>query len=334
METNLEGLAAELQTTDRTLRRAVAQGLLRAERPSPRKLDISLAEHVYLRQAWPLLSTLRDILRTEPTVSFAALFGSRARGDEQQWSDVDLLVALRDGADSRALARRLERRVSEHVQLVELGDALNTPLLLAEVVREGRVLVDRNAIWVQLTRRRGRIEQAAARERLRIDSEFKPDPREVVTVRTRHTGVVIRPFATKDRGAVIALWEAAGLTRPWNDPRKDIARKLRVQPEWFLVAIARGRIVGSVMAGYDGHRGWVNYLAVTLTSRRAGVGRALMAEVERVLREAGCPKINLQIRGTNQAAATFYESLGYTVDDVISLGRRLEHDTTGSPTSP
>ena len=116
-------------------------------------------------------------------------------------------------------------------------------------------------------------------------------------------------------------------SRPWNDPRKDIARKLRVQPEWFLIATAGEEVVGSVMAGYDGHRGWVNYLAVTPDSRRLGVGRTLMAEVERLLREAGCPKINLQIRSANRAAVSFYEALGYTADDVVSLGRRLEHDT-------
>jgi ribosomal protein S18 acetylase RimI-like enzyme len=138
----------------------------------------------------------------------------------------------------------------------------------------------------------------------------------------------IRPFAPADEAAVVALWEAAGLTRPWNDPHKDIARKLRVQPEWFLVAALDGEIVGTVMAGYDGHRGWINYLAVTSASRRTGVGRALMSEVERVLGEAGCPKVNMQIRGTNNAAVGFYRALGYTIDDVISLGRRLEHDST------
>ena len=137
---------------------------------------------------------------------------------------------------------------------------------------------------------------------------------------------MIRPFTADDEAAVVALWEAASLTRPWNDPSKDIARKLRVQPEWFLVATVDAAIVGSVMAGYDGHRGWVNYLAVKPAYRRFGVGRALMAEVERVLREAGCPKINVQIRGTNHAAAGFYEALGYVADDVLSLGRRLEHD--------
>ena len=138
--------------------------------------------------------------------------------------------------------------------------------------------------------------------------------------------IVIRPFAAGDEAAVIALWEAAGLTRPWNDPRKDIARKLRLQADWFLVAVVGGEIRGSVMAGYDGHRGSVNYLAVAPSARRAGLGRALMAEAERLLQEAGCPKINLQIRGTNHAAMGFYEALGYAADDVISLGRRLEHD--------
>ena len=149
-----------------------------------------------------------------------------------------------------------------------------------------------------------------------------------MTVHPDDAGLVVRPFAADDEAAVVALWEAADLTRPWNDPRKDIARKLRVQPEWFLVATVGDEIVGSVMAGYDGHRGWVNYLAVTPDSRRLGFGRALMAEVERVLREAGCPKVNLQIRSANGAAVSFYEALGYTADDVVSLGRRLEHDAS------
>jgi ribosomal protein S18 acetylase RimI-like enzyme len=140
--------------------------------------------------------------------------------------------------------------------------------------------------------------------------------------------LVIRSFDRGDEDAVISLWEAAGLTRPWNDPRKDIARKMTIQPESFLVAVLDGEVIGSVMAGYDGHRGWINYLAVTPSSRRAGVGRALMSEAERMLREAGCPKINLQVRGTNDSAVGFYEALGYTIDDVVSLGRRLEHDAT------
>ena len=147
-----------------------------------------------------------------------------------------------------------------------------------------------------------------------------------MSVPAEHPALVIRPFAESDEDAVVALWAAAGLTRPWNDPRKDIARKLTVQREWFLVATRQGEVVGSVMGGYDGHRGWVNYLAVAPDAGRRGVGRALMAAVELRLRAAGCPKINVQVRATNRSALGFYEALGYARDDVVSLGRRLEHD--------
>jgi ribosomal protein S18 acetylase RimI-like enzyme len=136
----------------------------------------------------------------------------------------------------------------------------------------------------------------------------------------------IRPFASVDEAAVLALWQACGLVKPQNDPRKDIARKLRVNPEWFLVAESGGRIVGAVMAGYEGHRGWINYLAVDPARRRAGLGRALMAEAERVLRSAGCPKINLQVRPENRDVVAFYEAIGFSVEGAISLGKRLERD--------
>src|SRR5262245_12210408 len=109
----------------------------------------------------------------------------------------------------------------------------------------------------------------------------------------------IRPYAPGDENAVVALWERAGLTRPWNDPRKDIRRKLQVRPDLFLVAEEDGVVVGTVIVGYDGHRGWINYLGVDPGRRRTGVGRALMAEAERLLRLEGCPKINLQVRTGN-----------------------------------
>jgi ribosomal protein S18 acetylase RimI-like enzyme len=136
----------------------------------------------------------------------------------------------------------------------------------------------------------------------------------------------IRPYAHADESAVIELWRACDLVRPWNDPRKDIARKLRVNPEWFLVAEQSARIVGTVMVGYDGHRGWVNYLAVEPARQRGGIGRALMAEAERVLCTVGCAKINLQVRRTNPGVIAFYERLGFATDDVVSLGKRLERD--------
>jgi ribosomal protein S18 acetylase RimI-like enzyme len=136
----------------------------------------------------------------------------------------------------------------------------------------------------------------------------------------------IRPFTPADTDAVVALWERCGLTRPWNDPRKDIRRKLAVRPDLFLVGELDGAIVGTVMAGYDGHRGWVNYLGVDPAVRRRGLGRALMAEAERHLRAAGCPKINLQVRTSNVEAIEFYRRIGFALDDVVSLGKRLEPD--------
>lgn len=140
------------------------------------------------------------------------------------------------------------------------------------------------------------------------------------------TATTIRPFSPADEASVIALWQSCGLVRPWNDPRKDIARKLRVNPEWFLVAEREGRVVASIMIGYEGHRGWINYLAVEPASRRLGLGRALMEEAERILRAAGCPKINLQIRTANAGMRAFYERIGFAADDVVSLGKRLERD--------
>lgn len=136
----------------------------------------------------------------------------------------------------------------------------------------------------------------------------------------------IRSFRAEDEAAVIALWQSAGLTRPWNDPARDIARKLRMQPEWFLIGLVADAIVASVMAGYDGHRGWVYYLAVAPEHRRRGYARALMERAEALLLEAGCPKVNLQVRGDNEEALGFYERLGYATEERVNLGKRLEPD--------
>ncbi len=137
---------------------------------------------------------------------------------------------------------------------------------------------------------------------------------------------VIRSYRVSDEAGVIALWGMCGLLRPQNDPHKDIARKLRVDPAWLLVAEDGGRVIGAVMAGYEGHRGWINYLAVEPARQRGGLGRELMTAAERLLRAAGCPKINLQVRPENQAAIAFYERLGFSVEGAISLGKRLETD--------
>ncbi|CAN7428726.1 GNAT family acetyltransferase [Rhizobacter sp. LjRoot28] len=136
----------------------------------------------------------------------------------------------------------------------------------------------------------------------------------------------LRPYADDDLEPVLALWEACGLTRPWNDPRKDIGRKLTVQPELFIVGTLQERVVATAMGGYDGHRGWVNYLAVEPACQRQGLGEAIMRRLETLLIERGCPKLNLQVRGSNQAALAFYARLGYRQDDVVSLGHRLIAD--------
>jgi ribosomal protein S18 acetylase RimI-like enzyme len=136
----------------------------------------------------------------------------------------------------------------------------------------------------------------------------------------------IRSYRVSDEEAVVTLWRACGLTRPWNDPYKDIARKLEVQRDLFLVGELEGRLVATVMAGFDGHRGWVNYLAVSPDCRGRGHGADLMKAVEAMLMERGCPKVNLLIRSTNKAVSDFYRRLGYSVDDVVALGKRLIPD--------
>lgn len=172
MLTALPELARELHTTDRTLRRAVDEGLVRGERVSPRKFEMPISERTYLRASWPVLRELRDAFRTEPSVRAAILFGSFARGDQHSKSDVDILVDREPGPGLRALARRLSDRLDRRVQLVALEDADSAPLLLAEVLRDGRVLVDRNGTWRRLLDRKPAVERRAARERRRVDAEF------------------------------------------------------------------------------------------------------------------------------------------------------------------
>lgn len=141
----------------------------------------------------------------------------------------------------------------------------------------------------------------------------------------------IRAFDEADGPAVIALWQACALTRPWNDPARDIMRKLSVQRELFLVGLCDGVLMASAMAGYDGHRGWINYLAVHPDWRRRRHGEALMHAVEQRLLALGCPKLNLQVRSANTQVLDFYRALGYLQDDVVSLGKRLIPDMPPSP---
>ena len=143
---------------------------------------------------------------------------------------------------------------------------------------------------------------------------------------TTNEKTTIRLFLDTDTDAIIALWQACELTRAWNNPEKDIQRKLAVDDDLFLVAESQGNIVGSVMGGYDGHRGWINYLAVDPGQRKRGLGKQLMLAVEQRLLDLGCPKINLQIRTGNEAVMEFYRAIGFTEDACVSFGKRLIPD--------
>ncbi|GAA1670824.1 GNAT family acetyltransferase [Microbacterium lacus] len=136
----------------------------------------------------------------------------------------------------------------------------------------------------------------------------------------------IRAFTLRDTESVIALWQATGLTRSWNNPHLDIQRKMTVQPELFLVAVDGHDIIGSVMAGYDGHRGWLYYLASDPQRRGQGIGRALVEAAEEALLEMGCPKVQLMVRPGNDEALGFYDTLGYERFSTTTTGKRLIAD--------
>ena len=137
----------------------------------------------------------------------------------------------------------------------------------------------------------------------------------------------LRPYQPTDKDELIALWRECGLLAPQNDPSKDIARKLKVDPDLFLVGVIENNIMASIMGGYEGHRGWVNYLAVKPSQQRKGLGQQLMQEIETLLKQKGCPKINLQVRTSNPSVIAFYEAIGYADDNVMSFGKRLEQDS-------
>ena len=141
--------------------------------------------------------------------------------------------------------------------------------------------------------------------------------------------MLIRQFTREDTDAVVELWRECGLLRPWNDPHSDVARKLASQPELFFVGTdadepgGAGMVVAAVMAGYDGRRGSINYLAVSPARQGQGLGAALLAHAEAALRALNCSKINLQVRPDNREVVGFYEKLGYEVYEVIDLGKRF-----------
>ncbi|HXZ07579.1 MAG TPA: GNAT family acetyltransferase [Paraburkholderia sp.] len=152
------------------------------------------------------------------------------------------------------------------------------------------------------------------------------------------TTLSIRRFDAADTDAVVALWQEAfpeyrDVTRPQRNPHLSIANKLAMQPELFFVAESQGRVVGTVLAGYDGHRGWLYSLAVDTAVRRQGIGKRLVDHAEAALTSLGCPKVNLQVLSSKTDIRGFYEALGYRVDEVVSLGKRLRA-TAAAATAP
>ena len=134
----------------------------------------------------------------------------------------------------------------------------------------------------------------------------------------------IRPYSESDQDSVVGLWrDVFPGPPPWNHPAADIRRKLALQRELFLVAVAGSDVVGTAMAGYDGHRGWVYYVGVSPEHRRQGIGTALMKSVEQALASMGCPKLNLQIRAGNEQVVSFYRKLGFEIEARVSMGKRL-----------
>lgn len=136
----------------------------------------------------------------------------------------------------------------------------------------------------------------------------------------------IRTYKPEDQESVVALWKACELTRPWNNPNEDISRKLAVQPKLFFVGELEDVLIASAMAGYDGHRGSVFYLAISPQYQGSGYGKQLMQHIETVLESMGCPKANILVRSSNQKVMEFYDSLGYSIDEVVSFGKRLIPD--------
>ena len=162
---SLRRVAVELGIPERTLRRAAAEGLVRGERVSARRFQVGLREEAYLRVHWPLLRGLRGALRTEPNVRLAVLFGSTAAGSDDERSDVEMLVVLNDSdvGELAELASRLSQRIDRDVQIVRLADAKASPVLMLDVIEQGRVLVDREDLWSGLQEGTARLRRLARR---------------------------------------------------------------------------------------------------------------------------------------------------------------------------
>ena len=139
-------------------------------------------------------------------------------------------------------------------------------------------------------------------------------------------GFTIDLYQAGDQDAIVELWQRCGLVVPWNNPLTDIARKMADSPDLFFTGRIDGKLVASCMAGYDGHRGWIYFLAVASSDQRKGFAAQLVAHVEAQLVELGCPKLELMVRDTNREVIEFYQAIGFNLDPVRVLSKRLLQD--------
>lgn len=137
---------------------------------------------------------------------------------------------------------------------------------------------------------------------------------------------IIRTFRSDDELDVINLWRQCGLIVPWNNPETDIQRKLSTSPNLFYIGVLDDELIASCMAGYDGHRGWIYFLAVKSAYQRKGFASSLLDHAESELIKLGCPKVELMVRKTNENVISFYQSAGYDIDPVMVLSKRLTED--------
>jgi len=141
---------------------------------------------------------------------------------------------------------------------------------------------------------------------------------------TNENRIEIRQYQSSDFEGLDALWqEAFPNDPPWNRAEAAVPAKLAFQPDLLFVALEGDAVIGSIMAGYDGHRGWLYAVAVRKSKRRRGIGAALVTHAEQALNALGCGKINLQVRSTNEAVVSFYREMGYDIEERISLGKRV-----------
>jgi 2-phosphosulfolactate phosphatase len=238
----------------------------------------------------------------------------------ERWPDDSLRPSFEDLVGAGAVLRELggSRSPEAEVAVVAFEAATDDLEGLLRASVSGRELIELGfGEDVVLT---AGLDASARAPRLRSGVYTGEDP----PVEDPDSGLIVRAYRETDEAEVTALWDEAFPESPsHNEPHTAIRRKLRVQRDLFLVGLEGGRVVATAMAGFDGHRGWVYYMATSRRARRRGFGSRLLAEAESRLRARGCTKLNLQVRGGNEEVAGFYERQGFAREDRLSFGKHL-----------